>query len=124
MLSEIGASWEGKKEKGGTVDLLYDLKKKRLYSYDSYDAIKRRMKQAALLPLLQPDRFAQLGIKPPSGLLLYGPSGNALLCAINWGYGDNFTFSFRLWEDGYGSSTRIRVDAKRHHYKRVCWDRL
>ncbi|KAF1805280.1 P-loop containing nucleoside triphosphate hydrolase protein [Mucor lusitanicus] len=40
-----------------------------------YTAIKDRMKQAILLPLLQPHVFTKLGIKPPSGLLLYGPSG-------------------------------------------------
>ncbi|KAL7328474.1 hypothetical protein PS15p_206742 [Mucor circinelloides] len=40
-----------------------------------YTAIKDRMKQAILLPLLQPQLFTKLGIKPPSGLLLYGPSG-------------------------------------------------
>ncbi|KAI9270612.1 P-loop containing nucleoside triphosphate hydrolase protein [Phascolomyces articulosus] len=40
-----------------------------------YDKIKRRMKQATLLPLLEPQTFSKLGIKPPSGLLLYGPSG-------------------------------------------------
>ncbi|KAI8077390.1 P-loop containing nucleoside triphosphate hydrolase protein [Gilbertella persicaria] len=40
-----------------------------------YRAIKDRMRQAILLPLLQPEVFRKLGIKPPSGLLLYGPSG-------------------------------------------------
>lgn len=40
-----------------------------------YQAIKNRMKQAILLPLLKPEVFTKLGIKPPSGLLLYGPSG-------------------------------------------------
>lgn len=40
-----------------------------------YKVIKERMKQAILLPLLKPEVFTKLGIKPPSGLLLYGPSG-------------------------------------------------
>lgn len=40
-----------------------------------YKVIKDRMKQAILLPLLKPEVFTRLGIKPPSGLLLYGPSG-------------------------------------------------
>ncbi|KAI8879504.1 AAA-domain-containing protein [Backusella circina FSU 941] len=40
-----------------------------------YTAIKDRVKQAVLLPLLQPHIFTKLGIKPPSGLLLYGPTG-------------------------------------------------
>ena len=40
-----------------------------------YKVIKDRMKQAILLPLFKPEVFIKLGIKPPSGLLLYGPSG-------------------------------------------------
>ncbi|KAI9315122.1 P-loop containing nucleoside triphosphate hydrolase protein, partial [Dichotomocladium elegans] len=40
-----------------------------------YESVKRRIRQAALLPLLQPHLFSQLGVKPPSGVLLYGPSG-------------------------------------------------
>jgi transitional endoplasmic reticulum ATPase len=40
-----------------------------------YTTIKDRVKQAVLLPLLQPHIFTKLGIKPPSGLLLYGPTG-------------------------------------------------
>lgn len=40
-----------------------------------YEAVKRRIRQATLLPLLQPEVFSKLGIKAPSGLLLYGPSG-------------------------------------------------
>ncbi|KAI8332783.1 P-loop containing nucleoside triphosphate hydrolase protein [Blakeslea trispora] len=40
-----------------------------------YQAVKDKMKQAVLLPLLQPELFRKLGVKPPSGLLLYGPSG-------------------------------------------------
>ncbi|KAL0088363.1 P-loop containing nucleoside triphosphate hydrolase protein [Phycomyces blakesleeanus] len=37
--------------------------------------IKQKITQATLLPLLQPEIFTRLGVKPPSGLLLYGPSG-------------------------------------------------
>lgn len=40
-----------------------------------YESVKRRIRQATLLPLLQPEVFSKLGIKAPSGLLLYGPSG-------------------------------------------------
>lgn len=40
-----------------------------------YQKLKDKMKQAILLPLLKPQVFIKLGIKPPSGLLLYGPSG-------------------------------------------------
>lgn len=40
-----------------------------------YKEIKDRMRQAILLPLREPHVFTKLGIRPPSGLLLYGPSG-------------------------------------------------
>ncbi|CAO3681363.1 unnamed protein product [Rhizopus microsporus] len=40
-----------------------------------YKEIKDRMKQAILLPLREPHVFTKLGIRPPSGLLLHGPSG-------------------------------------------------
>ncbi|OAD80690.1 hypothetical protein PHYBLDRAFT_161331 [Phycomyces blakesleeanus NRRL 1555(-)] len=39
------------------------------------EKIKQKITQATLLPLLQPEIFTRLGVKPPSGLLLYGPSG-------------------------------------------------
>ncbi|KAG1503166.1 hypothetical protein G6F46_008773 [Rhizopus delemar] len=41
-----------------------------------YQAIKDRIRQAVLLPLQEPHLFTKLGVKPPSGLLLYGPSGS------------------------------------------------
>ncbi|KAI7905034.1 P-loop containing nucleoside triphosphate hydrolase protein [Cokeromyces recurvatus] len=53
-------------------------RKKKSKSWDDlggYEKIKDRIKQAVLLPLLKPDVFIRLGVKPPSGLLLYGPSG-------------------------------------------------
>ncbi|KAI7864428.1 P-loop containing nucleoside triphosphate hydrolase protein [Spinellus fusiger] len=40
-----------------------------------YKSLKQKMKQATLLPLLQPEVFTRLGVQPTSGLLLYGPSG-------------------------------------------------
>ncbi|KAI8981777.1 P-loop containing nucleoside triphosphate hydrolase protein [Mycotypha africana] len=51
------------------------LPKKRWDDIGGYTAIKNKIKQSILLPLLQPHLFTKLGIKPPSGLLLYGPSG-------------------------------------------------
>ncbi|KAI9029018.1 P-loop containing nucleoside triphosphate hydrolase protein [Phycomyces nitens] len=39
------------------------------------EKIKQKITQATLLPLLQPEIFTRLGVKPPSGLLLYGPTG-------------------------------------------------
>ncbi|KAI9488633.1 P-loop containing nucleoside triphosphate hydrolase protein [Zychaea mexicana] len=52
-----------------------DLPKRDWAELGGYDKIKKRVKHATLLPLLEPQTFSQLGIKPPSGLLLYGPSG-------------------------------------------------
>ncbi|KAG2231717.1 hypothetical protein INT48_003572 [Thamnidium elegans] len=51
------------------------LRKRDWDEMGGYKTIKDRMKQAILLPLFQPQVFKKLGIKPPSGLLLYGPSG-------------------------------------------------
>ncbi|KAI9470648.1 MAG: P-loop containing nucleoside triphosphate hydrolase protein [Benjaminiella poitrasii] len=62
---------------GMTLESLIS-KKKKAKSWDDlggYEKIKDRIKQAVLLPMLQPDIFTKLGVKPPSGLLLYGPSG-------------------------------------------------
>ncbi|KAI7882444.1 AAA-domain-containing protein [Lichtheimia hyalospora FSU 10163] len=52
-----------------------DLPKRSWTALGGYEAVKRRIRQATLLPLLQPEIFSKLGIKAPSGLLLYGPSG-------------------------------------------------
>ncbi|KAI8983008.1 P-loop containing nucleoside triphosphate hydrolase protein, partial [Pilobolus umbonatus] len=40
-----------------------------------YQSVIKRIKQSVLLPLLNPEVFTKLGIYPPSGLLLYGPTG-------------------------------------------------
>ncbi len=37
--------------------------------------IKRKLKEAVEWPLKYPDLFTKVGIRPPSGLLLYGPPG-------------------------------------------------
>lgn len=38
---------------------------------------KRVLKESIQAPLQHPERFAQLGIRPPKGVLLYGPPGNS-----------------------------------------------
>lgn len=44
--------------------------------WGGYKSIRDKVRQAVLLPIQQPQVFTKLGIKPPSGLLLYGPSGS------------------------------------------------
>jgi transitional endoplasmic reticulum ATPase len=39
------------------------------------DDVKRRLTEAVIWPVTQPERFQQLGIDPPKGLLLFGPPG-------------------------------------------------
>ena len=33
------------------------------------------MREVVEMPLLNPDRFVELGIDPPKGVLMYGPPG-------------------------------------------------
>ena len=37
--------------------------------------VKQRLTEAVIWPMTQPERFAQLGIEPPRGILLHGPPG-------------------------------------------------
>lgn len=37
--------------------------------------IKQKLKESIEWPLKHPEAFARLGIKPPKGILLYGPPG-------------------------------------------------
>lgn len=39
------------------------------------DIVKQRLTEAVIWPMTQPERFTQLGIEPPRGILLYGPPG-------------------------------------------------
>jgi len=39
------------------------------------DSVKQHMKEAVEWPLKNPEIFSRLGIKPPKGILLYGPPG-------------------------------------------------
>ncbi|ORX37694.1 putative endopeptidase [Kockovaella imperatae] len=54
-------------------------------TYDDIGGCKEqieKLKEVVELPLLDPDRFANLGIEPPKGVLLYGPPGTGkTLCA-------------------------------------------
>ncbi|KAI9283151.1 P-loop containing nucleoside triphosphate hydrolase protein [Sporodiniella umbellata] len=50
--------------------------------WGGYKTIRDKVRQAILLPIQQPQAFQKLGIKPPSGLLLYGPSGSGKTALI------------------------------------------
>jgi transitional endoplasmic reticulum ATPase len=39
------------------------------------DDVKEKLKEAVEMPLKDPDAFRRMGIKPPRGILLYGPPG-------------------------------------------------
>ena len=41
---------------------------------------KERLREAVEWPLTRPEAFTQLGIRPPRGILLYGPPG----CSSAW----------------------------------------
>ncbi|KAF9936370.1 hypothetical protein BGZ67_002431 [Mortierella alpina] len=43
--------------------------------YGGYSGVKRRVHQALHWPLTNPETFKRMGVRPPTGLLLYGPSG-------------------------------------------------
>lgn len=37
-----------------------------------------KMREVVELPMLHPEKFVQLGIDPPKGVLCYGPPGNTV----------------------------------------------
>ncbi|KAF9570214.1 spermatogenesis associated protein 5 [Mortierella alpina] len=43
--------------------------------YGGYSGVKKRVHQALHWPLTNPETFKRMGVRPPTGLLLYGPSG-------------------------------------------------
>ena len=43
--------------------------------YKSIGGLNDQIREAVELPLTNPELFARVGIKPPKGVLLYGPSG-------------------------------------------------
>jgi AAA family ATPase len=40
-----------------------------------YDTVKQKLRESVTLPLERPECFIRLGIRPPRGVLLYGPPG-------------------------------------------------
>lgn len=47
------------------------------------DAQVQEIKEAVELPLTHPELYEEMGIKPPKGVILYGPPGTGTLCY--WG---------------------------------------
>ncbi|KAF9964464.1 hypothetical protein BGZ70_006424 [Mortierella alpina] len=43
--------------------------------YGGYSGVRKRVHQALHWPLTHPETFKRMGVRPPTGLLLYGPSG-------------------------------------------------
>jgi 26S proteasome regulatory subunit T3 len=56
---------------------------------------KQEIREAVELPLTHPDLYAQIGIDPPSGVLLYGPpgTGKTMLAKVR----KNFAFRIYLF---------------------------
>ncbi len=54
-------------------------------TYDSVGGCKEqieKLREVVEKPLLEPERFVELGIDPPKGVLLYGKSGRIDSCWI------------------------------------------
>lgn len=48
------------------------------YGFDrvaNLDTVKQRLQEAVIWPMTEPERFTEMGIEPPGGILLYGPPG-------------------------------------------------
>ena len=56
-------------------DVIIEVPKVKWDDIGGYDGVKLQIKQAVEWPLQHPQAFERLGIKPPKGVLLYGPPG-------------------------------------------------
>ena len=56
-------------------DLIIEVPKVKWDDIGGYEDVKLQIRQAIEWPLKHPEAFDRLGIKPPKGLLLYGPPG-------------------------------------------------
>jgi len=56
-------------------EVLVEIPKIRWEDIGGLEKVKEEIREAIELPLKEPEKFRKMGIKPPSGILLYGPPG-------------------------------------------------
>ncbi|RKP20132.1 AAA-domain-containing protein [Rozella allomycis CSF55] len=56
-------------------EIFLEVPKVKWEDIGGYDDVKKRLKEAVEWPLRYPESFKRIGVKPPKGILLYGPSG-------------------------------------------------
>lgn len=56
-------------------EVLIEIPKIKWEDIGGLDDVKTELKESVELPLKEPEKFKAMGIRPPSGLLLYGPPG-------------------------------------------------
>jgi transitional endoplasmic reticulum ATPase len=66
----------GEVEPSGLRELAVEVPNVRWEDVGGLDAIKAALREAIAWPLSQPALFERAGLKPPRGILLYGPPGN------------------------------------------------
>ena len=59
----------------GLKDIILEIPKTLWTDIGGYHDIKNQIKQVVEWPLLHPEAFIRMGIKPSKGVLLYGPPG-------------------------------------------------
>ena len=52
-----------------------EIPKIKWYDIGGYEDVKQQLKESVTLPLEHPECFERLGVRPPRGVLLYGPPG-------------------------------------------------
>jgi transitional endoplasmic reticulum ATPase len=76
-----------------TIDFETKREKTSWNDIGGYKEIVEKIKHLVKWPLLYPETYTKLGVKPPSGLILYGPSGcgkTLMINALSSDYSINF----------------------------------
>ncbi|ORX60122.1 AAA-domain-containing protein [Piromyces finnis] len=76
-----------------TIDFETKREKTSWNEIGGYEKIVEKIKHLVKWPLLYPETYTKLGVKPPSGLILYGPSGcgkTLMINALSSDYSINF----------------------------------